>query len=83
MVVKQNVHTKKNEFLLQKRCQTTIASTICASTLSLLATLKVFSSITIFSLYLLSNEKAHESKAQDISPSWPRCGSNGSSLKNP
>jgi len=63
MVVKQNVHTKQGEFLLQRRCQTTIASTTCASTLSLLATQRVFSSIAILNLYLLSNEKAQESQS--------------------
>jgi hypothetical protein len=81
MVVKQNVHTKQDEFLLQRRCQTTIASAASASTLSLLATQRFFSSIAILNLHLLSNEKLVNPKVQDISPSWPRCGSNGSSKK--
>jgi hypothetical protein len=81
MVVKQNVHTKQDEFLLQRKCQTTIASATCASTLSLLATQRFFSFITILNLYLSTNEKLMNPKAQDISPSWPGCGSNGSSKK--
>jgi hypothetical protein len=68
LVVEQNVHTKQDE-LMERRCQMTITSITCASTLSLLATQRILSSPTILNFELLLEEKLMNPKAQDISTS--------------
>jgi hypothetical protein len=68
LVVEQNVHTEQNE-LLERRCRITITSATCASTFSLFATQRIFSSPTILNLYLLLNKKLMNPKAQDKSTS--------------
>jgi hypothetical protein len=40
LVVEQNVHTKQDEHLLERKCQTTIIFATCASTFSLIVAQK-------------------------------------------
>jgi hypothetical protein len=65
LVVQQNVHTKQDERLRERKCQTTIIFAACASTFSLLVAQKIFSSPVVLSLFFLSDVTAHESQSYE------------------
>jgi hypothetical protein len=66
LVVEQNVHTKQDERLLERKCQTTIIfCNMCTHILLDSSTKKFFSSPVVLSLYLLSNGTAHESQSYE------------------